>query len=171
MWSATSCSHYIDNAKSNSSIKVADGTLAVYPDSNVLNFRSTTGIAMDNERHSPIPFITRLPKGIKWWDMSLPYWFVFYYDNNQTVVIDIDYRDPGAAGSASYVPGEAGIDSVKRQTHADGDKRYDLRRISTDSERKTLMIRKGAARILLYNIKPARFDAFVADLNGFRFVR
>lgn len=168
IWGIISCNHHLDAVKSERKLPISDGDLGFYPDSNVLNFRSRLGIRLDTEHYSPRSFYAKLPKGIKSWDISIPYWFVFYYDKDQAIAIDIDYHHLDANQYSTYIPDESGIDSVNNATLGDGSKKYDIRRIQTGIKRKSLIIRNGPARILLYNIRPGNYDRFVTCLREFK---
>ncbi len=164
---ASSCSHYIDRVTT----PVNQGYLTFYPDSNVLIYKSNVGLKMDNERYNPKPFYTRLPKGIKWYEMENSQTFRFYYANAQVILISIDLFSEPNKIDTSYIPIQEEINKHIKSSASSTNEKFNINRIGINEARKQLIIKKEAATILLYNIKPKNLETFRATLESLEFLK
>jgi hypothetical protein len=167
---ASSCNRYIDKVTSGErEVQIMQGNITFYPDSNVLNYRSSVGLRMDSEILKPKPFYVKLPKGLKCYEMANSQSFVFYYSHQQIVAININLSDRAFMGDTMYEPTKAELDSfLNRSTLGHG--KYGVRKIKSNSQRKQCFIKKEAATILLYNITSGNFSEFSECLERVRFL-
>ncbi len=166
----TSCNRYLDKTTTEKKIPVMQGMLTFYPDSNVLVYKSSIGLKADNEIQKPKPFYVKLPKGIKWYVMENSQSFAFYYKTGQVIAIEMDLSNNVAEKNTIYQPTSADIEKYRTAFTADVKQRYNIWNIEYLQNRKQLMIKKGAATILLYNILPSNYDQFRSFLEGIKFI-
>jgi hypothetical protein len=165
-----SCSHYLDKA-TGTSFKDAQGSISYYPDSNVMTYSSNIGLKADGEILNPRHFVAILPKGLLYGEEDNSMSFGFYYSKNQVIAIHIILSDNYPKGSDSaFVPSSMQIDDFKDLSQLDSDHKHHLRKMEDRSSRKQLIIRKGPATILLYNILPQNLDKFTRCMQQFRFL-
>jgi hypothetical protein len=162
----SSCNHYIDRVTA----PVNQGYLTFYPDSNILIYKSNVGLVMDKEKYSPKSFYTRLPKGIKWYEMENSQTFRFYYANAQVILISIDLFNAPNKIDTSYIPMHEEINKLIMSASSTN-KKFNINRIGINEARKQIIIKKEAATILLYNIKPENLETFRATLESLEFLK
>lgn len=165
----SSCTRYIDKVSNQKVVAIQEGTLSMYPDSNVLVYRSSVGIKMDNEVREPKSFYTRIPKKLVWYELANSQTFAFYYKDQQAILIFIDKSDNITSNTPSFQPSKDEIASLL-STYSPNNKKYDIRTYKTRNDRKNLVLKKGAATILLYNIKPSNLQAYSGELQQFNFL-
>lgn len=164
-----SCSRYIDKVSSQQSLPVKQGYFDFYPDSNVLVYTSTVGLTRDIEKVYPKHFKVTLPKGIKYYELTGSTDFSIYYDSKQVLLIRLDLERNVTADTV-YVPKQNEIESFVQSRLTLKKSKYDIKEISFNENRKHTFIEKGAATILLYNIKPDDYDLFYKSANTFSFI-
>jgi hypothetical protein len=167
----TSCNRYIDSARRIQKTAVADGAFHFYADSNVLHYKNKIGLSRDKQVSYPKAFEVALPKSIRHYFFSNSQEFYFYYDDNQTIFININLEDNGLASDSFYVPDKIIIDNHISKNLISSKEKYNINKISFKSVRKQAIIRKGAATILLHNIKEENYTKFLNLLSDFKFVK
>jgi hypothetical protein len=166
---ATSCNRYIDKATTERKVQVMQGNITFYPDSNILVYKSNVGLRMDNEVLKPKSFYAKLPKGLKWYAIGSDV-FKFYYPNKQAVAVNINQSDNAPIHDTTYVPTEAELSRFIDLSNPSSSDKYDLSKIDYKPNRKHLIMKKGAATILLYNITPKNYSKFTEYLKEFKFL-
>jgi hypothetical protein len=166
----SSCNRHIDKTTTERKVQVMQGSLTFFKDSNVLIYNSKVGLRADMEVLKPMPFYTPIPKGLKWFEISNPESFAFYYKKGQAISIVIDLSDSTTKRDSVYEPSKAEIEKYFIHFTADAHQKYNMWNIGYKQERKQLIIKKDAATILLYNITPKNHDLFVEYLKEFKFL-
>lgn len=146
------------------------GTLTFYPDSNVFIYKSSIGLKADNEVQKPKPFYVRLPKGLKWYGIENSQAFSFYYESGQVISIVIDLADNVVEKDSTYQPTKADIEKYRIAFTVEANQKYNMWNIGYDQKRKQLLVKKGAATILLYNVLPRNYDQFRSFIEAFKFI-
>lgn len=164
-----SCGRYIDKVSSQQSSPVKQGYFAFYSDSNVLTYTSTVGLTRDTEKTYPKHLKVNLPKGIRYYELSGSTDFSIYYDCKQVFLVRVDL-EKNIAGDTMYTPKQEELQSFIQSGLTLKQSKYDIKAIDFDANRKNVFIRKGAATILLYNIKPNKYDLFYKFANTFTFI-
>ena len=162
----SSCNRYIDSGKTERNIPINDGFLYFYADSNVLDFKSKVGLKSDSERYEPKSFRIKLPKHLKWYKMSPPNEFTFYYERDQAIVVYINLFNPAEKKFLNYDPSEQELKEFIQHHVTASQEKYSINDIKYLTGRKQSIIRKGSAIILLYNILPANLDMFIKDVKS-----
>jgi len=165
----TSCNRYIDKTTTERKIPIMQGSLTLYPDSNVFTYRSSILLKADNEVKTPKPFYVRVPKGLKWYGVENSQAFSFYYESGQVISIVIDLADNVVEKDSTFQPTKAEIEKYRIAFTAVANQKYNMWNIGYDQKRKQLLVKKGAATILLYNILPRNYDQFRSFIEGFKF--
>jgi hypothetical protein len=165
----SSCTHYIDQVKSQKSWPISDGKMEIFPDSNVLIYKSKVALKADKEVWYPKSFYTLFPKKLKWYEFLGDDNFSFYYDKDQVILISIDLQKSTDQPDSYYVPDNNEIDSLISK-HPLPKAKYDVSRIGMIPGRKQYVIRRKSACILLYNIEEKNYDAFVNSVKAFTFL-
>ena len=166
----SSCNRYIDKATTERKLQIMEGNFTFYPDSNVLIYKSNVKLTMDTEVYAPKSFYTKLPKGIKWYEMENSQVFRFFYNKEQVVLINIDLRDSLTKVDSSYVPAREEMSKFVAGNASPSNRKFDVNKIELNKSRKQLIIKRDAATILLYNIEPKNYDSFVTFLKEFTFL-
>ena len=166
----TSCNRYIDSVKTKTTTSIMQGYFDFYPaDSNVLFYKTNIGLKRDTEVTYPKAFTVKLPKGLKFYEFSSTD-FGFYYNNNQVVFMKVNVFDSIPNRDTFYFPKEAELNDFILNKIFTTNGKYNIKNISMNQSRKQAMIKKGAATILLYNIKPENYDLFLKDVSSFSFI-
>lgn len=165
----TSCGRYIDKVSNKQSLPVKQGYFNFYSDSNVLIYTSTVGLKRDTEKVYPRHFKVTLPKGIKYYELTGSTDFAIYYDSKQVFYVRVDL-ERNVTGDTMYVPSRDELESFIKSASTLKKSKYDIKQIDLNESRKNLFLRKGAATILLFNIKPSEYDIFYKSANTFSFV-
>lgn len=169
--SAYSCSRYIDVAKDAQNVPIKQGFLNYYTDSNVLVYKSNVSLKRDAEIIYPKHFIIKLPKKIRFYEIINSTDFVFYYDKNQVVLLNIDLNGKEANVDTSYSPNISQINDFIQDKMFTATRSFDVKKIPAGSNRKQMILIKGAATILLYNIQPKNIDLFYQDVSRIDFIK
>jgi hypothetical protein len=165
-----SCSKYIDITKNKTHVPIMQGYLDFYPDSNILFYKTNVGLTSDMEKKYPKAFKVKLPKGLKFYELSNSTDFIFYYNKRQAVVINIDADYKEITGDSVYFPTKAELDNFILYNTSTSNHNYNIKEIPMKSMGKQVFIKKGAATILLYNIEPKNYDLFFKYVNSFSFI-
>lgn len=165
----TSCGRYLDKVNSKQSEPVTQGYFAFYSDSNVLFYTSTVGLTRDTEKIYPKHFKITLPKGIKYYELTASTDFVIYYNSKQVFFIRIDL-ERNLTGDTMYVARQDELESFIQSGLSLKKSKFDIRQFGFNECRKNVFLRKGAATILLYNIKPGKYDLFYKSANTLSFL-
>jgi len=170
---STGCSHkmYVDTT--GEQIKIDDGYLASYTDSNVFVFKTKVYGTRDTEKIYPKFFEISLPKNIKYFRFMGQNEFEFYYSKKQVIYIKIDLEDKGMnkIDTVYSLSRNETYDLIHFDEYSRSDtSKYILQRISFKKSRKTTVVKKGAATILLYNIVPEKNPKFLDLVKQFKFL-
>jgi hypothetical protein len=167
-----SCNRYIDRTATEKRISIYQGHFAFYPDSNILRFKSNVGISLDKESYRPKPFYVKLPKRLVQYRLSNAETFSFWYKHGQGIFILVDLKNGTEKSNqdSSYLPTIQDIEKFRTHFIEDAKERYNLWNIEYRDARKQLMLKKGSALILLYNIQPKNYDLFLGSIKGFEFI-
>lgn len=165
-----SCGRYIDNARKDKQVKIMQGSFTFYPDSNVLIYKSNIGLRSDNEIRFPKPFYAKLPKGIKWYEISNSTFVSFYYDKEQVISINTSPSIDKLILDTSYIPEKSELDKLIIDFLPSNNAKFDIHKIELKPGRKQVILRKDSATILFYNILPRNYSLFLDYLNCFRFL-
>jgi hypothetical protein len=164
-----SCNRYIDTVTKEKKIPIMQGDFTFYPDSSILIFKSNVGLRRDNEISNPRSFYVKLPKRLKWYEISNSSFFEFYYDKGQVIAINIDLSSAISNQDTAYVPNQSELHKfIMADPSSKG--KYDIKEIELKADRKQLIIKKDAATILLYNVMPDNYDLFIDQVNSFKFL-
>jgi len=167
---ANSCVRYIDKVSAPRRIQIMQGDLTFYRDSNILIYKSVIGIKKDTEVGHSKPFYAKLPKRLKWYEISNSESFNFFYDNDQAIVVNIDLFESSSLIDTTYVPDKDEIVKFIASCPIATSDNYDLKNISVKTTRKQLLIKKNSASILLFNIEPGNINLFESYLLKFKFL-
>ena len=167
---ASSCSRYIDTTSAERQVTVMQGHLTFYPDSNILIYKSNIGLRADNNMQKPKSFHAMLPKGLRWFETNNSQSFAFYYAGKQTVAININLDEGAIEENEVFIPTDSDLTGFISKFLSTSTGAYDFKKIGVNSAREQLMIKKGAATILLYNIEPKNYDLFVKNISEFYFL-
>lgn len=166
----SSCSRYIDKVSSLQSIPVKQGYFNFYSDSNVLVYTSDVGLTRDTEKVYPKHFRISLPKGIKYYELTGSTDFSIYYDSKQVILIRLDL-EKNIIGDRMYVLKNRELESFIQSGMTLKNFKYNIKTIDVNDARRNVIIRKGAATILLYNIKLSKYDLFYKSATTFSFIK
>lgn len=166
----TSCGRYIDKVNNQQSLPVKQGYFDFYSDSNVLAYTSSVGLTRGNGTIYPKHFKVNLPKGIKYYELTGSTDFSIYYESKQVFFIRVDL-EKNEAGDTVYVPNRDELESFIQSKLTLRKSKYDIKEIDYNPSRKHVFIRKGAATIFLYNIKPREYDLFFKSATSFSFIK
>lgn len=166
---STSCNKYIDQANQTSEISLKEGFFNFYLDSNVLFYKTNVVLTRDKERIYPKSFKITLPKGIKHYEFTGSTDFGIYYAKQQVIFLRIDL-EKNIKTDTIYNPNVNELENFFESKLSLSDSKYDILKISRGEKRSNLMVKKGSATILLYNIDPRKMDLFYKMANSFHFV-
>ncbi|RFM26911.1 hypothetical protein [Deminuibacter soli] len=166
----TSCSRYIDKVNRGAETGVRNGFFIFYPDSNMLIYTSSVGLSRDTEKMSPEHFKVMLPKGIKYYEITNSTDFSVYYDGRQAIWIRIDF-DKNLRRDTIYNPTQRELDSLLESRPIVQKSKYDITAKAFSVKRKSVLVKKDGAIILLYNIKPNKYGQFYKSVNSFSFIK
>lgn len=166
----SSCNKYIDTTKSKRETKILDGSFVFYPEQNILTYRSKVGLSKDSEVFYPKSFEVPLPKKLLHYQFSNSQDFYFFYNDNQTVYIKIDLERKSKGLDTLITPTKQEIAAFIKDNNFSQRDRYNINKIEFDDARKQMLIKRGAATILLYNIKEKNQDIFLKKLDEFKFL-
>jgi hypothetical protein len=159
-----------DRAVSAREVRIKQGKMTFYTDSNILIYRDNVGIRMDKEVYKPRPFYVKLPKGILWYEMTNSESFAFYYKKGQAVLIQVDLSNSNPGQDTSYIPTESEIASFINLFPIETKSKFNVRNSVFIPGRTHLIIKKNGATILLYNIIPRNDSVFTTYLKQFKFI-
>lgn len=166
-----SCNRYIDTVKSKVSTPIMQGYFDFYSaDSNVLVFKTNVGLKRDTETVFPKAFKVKLPKGLKFYEISGSTDFGFYYANNQVVFINVKAFDNVLEGDTSYSPQGDELGELTLHKLSTTNNKYNIKNIPINDSRMQTIIKKGSAMILLYNIKQNNYSRFLEYIKEFSFI-
>jgi hypothetical protein len=165
----SACNKYIDVTKTERRITVLQGQFILYPDSNILSYKSNVYIKMEEEKLKPKRFTVKLPKKIKFYNFSNSQDFCFFYDNKQSIYIKVDLQDNKLSKDTIYTPSEREINNLIQTAPFSNGTKYILAIDGIFPGRKQTIIKRGSATVLLYNIKEKNLTSFFEQLNTFRF--
>ena len=154
-------------------MKIDEGYLASYVDSNVFVYKTKAFARMDMERLYPRFFEVKLPRNIQYFCFRGQDRFEFYYDKKQVVYIKIDLYDKGENNidTTYQLALQESNELINFDEYSRSDtSKYILQRISFKKSRKTTVLKKGAATIILYNIVPRNHTQFLRLVNQFNFL-
>lgn len=76
-----SCGNFLDKVGKSTTLPIRQGHINYYRDSNVLIYKPTLVLKRDSEEFMPASFRVNLPKGMKFYEINGPDYFVIYYKN------------------------------------------------------------------------------------------
>jgi len=156
---SASCSRYIDAVAKKDKLPKTVGYLTIYPDSNVFSYKTSITLTKDKEKIYPRSFKIALPKDLKYYEVVGSTHFVFYYDNNQSVMVVVDLE--------GNTPVAEEIDQIIQSKLTLTKSKFDIKRIPLNVKYKQLVVKKKGVTFLLYNIAPRNYDLFVNYLSSF----
>ena len=163
-----SCNKYFDKVN-NVQIK-KEGFFTFYKNVNIFDYYSNVNFKADNEVWYPKSFEVNLPKGIKYWESSNSENFNFFYQGGQVILIHIDLQKSSTENTV-YTPTDLEIKEFIYQTLVNHNNKFSAEKIEINHSLKQIMIKKGSAKILLYNIANENYEAYFKALNTFRFYK
>lgn len=167
----TSCGRYLDTVKKTSIIPVKQGYFDFYPDSNLFTYRSSVVLTRDTEKIYPKSFSVKFPKNLKYYELVRSSNFAFYYDKGEVIFIKVDLENKVSAEDTIFFPSQEQLEQViEYELNTANNNKYDIKKIPFDKHRKSSLIRKGDATILLYNIRKENYDLFYNFVNTFKFM-
>jgi len=166
---STSCNRYIDAVAEKDKLPKTVGYLTVYPDSNLFSYKSNVALTRDIEKIYPKSFKITLPKDLKYYEVVGSTEFVFYYANNQAVMVkvDLDRKSSAIKNYLSYVPNDQEIEQIVQSKLASAQSKYDIKKIRIAAKNKQYVVKEKGVLLLLYNIQPKNHDIFVKSLKSF----
>lgn len=146
--------------------------LLSYPDSIVYTFTPHLVPQKDKESFPPLLFKIKLPPHVLSNFTSGFDAFGFRYPDRQTVYVYIDYYDKNAADTAYRVIRQDEIEHllVDDLNAINYRNKLDIDNNPFSATRETWLIKKGAATILLYNIRKENMTRFLRDAGSFTFL-
>ncbi|GEP93835.1 hypothetical protein [Chitinophaga cymbidii] len=166
----SSCARYVDTVRSYSNGYAKNDFFQFYPDSNVFRYKSNVVLTKDTERIYPKFFEVRLPKKIRFYEFIGSTDFSFYYDKGQTVFIKVNLEKSKISRDTVYNPTRDQLGELIESTAQTGNGKYNLNAIPFNEHRKHLVMQRGNATTLLYNIEDKNFDLFYGYISKFRFI-
>lgn len=167
---ASSCNRYLDVIRYNDSVPMKQGFFEFYPDSNLLIYKSKVVLTSDAEKIYPKSFKVKLPKKLKYYELFGSSDFALYYDKGQVIFIKVDLENKKPAQDTVYTPSKEQLNEFIQFKISTGNGKYDIKEIPFHAERKNVIIEKGSAVILLYNIYEENYDLFFDYVNEFSFI-
>ncbi|MFL5787740.1 MAG: hypothetical protein ACJ748_06785 [Flavisolibacter sp.] len=165
-----SCNRYIDKVSNFNNSPIKQGYFYFYPDSNVLVYKPEIILSMDREKLFPKSFKVKLPKKLKYYEITGTNDLSLYYPNNQTIFIRIDLQNNELLHDTSYFPQKQELDRIIQSKLNMQKSKFDIKSISYRQSRKQVIIKRGPATILLYNIENKNYELFFKYLNGLYFI-
>ncbi len=114
----------------------------------------------------PIPFIIKLPLGLKAFGYVGSHDFIFYYKNKQSVYIRVDILKKTNLKDSVFTTTIYERDSIVEWPNINLGE-ISERKIQLSKNRKNLVIHKDNTTILLFNIKRKNFDKFYKNAMSF----
>lgn len=170
LFSSIACNRYVDNGKTERKIQIQQSAFTFFPDYNFLVYKSNVGLKMDDIIIKPKSFEVRLPKKIKSYTFSNSTNFYFYYNDEQAIFIKINLERTDLTKDTFYTPNPNEVTNIIHHDILGADSKYNINKIELNTNRKQTLIQKGAATILLYNIKADNQNTFFNFLNSFKFI-
>ena len=166
---SAACNRHIDTVAKEDKLPKTRGYLKIYPDSNIFSYKTSITLTRDKEKIYPRSFKIALPKNLKYYEVVGSTHFVFYYDNNQSVmvVVDLEPSTSVAENGLSYTPKAEEIDEIIQSKMTLTKSKFDIKKIPLNARHKQLVIKNKGATFLLYNIAPRNYDLFVNYLSSF----
>ena len=78
--------------------------------------------------------------------------------------------ESNATEDTMYIPKQDELENLIQSGLTLQKSKYNIKKIGFNESRKNVIIKKGAATILLYNIKSSEYDLFYKSANTFSFV-
>lgn len=166
----SSCARYVDTVRSYSNGSAKNDFFQFYPDSNVFRYQSNVVLTRDTEKIYPKFFEVKLPKKIRYYEFIGSTDFSFYYDKGQTIFIEVNLEKNKISQDTVYNPSRDQLDEFIESTAQTGNEKYNLKAIPFNGNRKHLVMQRGNATILLYNVEDKNFDLFYEYISKFRFI-
>jgi hypothetical protein len=161
------------NAQENYLSKGRHDSLEIFDDYYVYTFQSNLVANADKEKTNPRHFQIKLPKGMKSYKTFGLDQFAFFYKKKQCVFVYLNRNlNDQVSKDTSYIPTEQETDDIifKLVANTWDLKKNNMQNNAYDNKRKSLIIRKGSAVILLYNILPKNFSNFEQYAKQFHFL-
>lgn len=163
-----SCRTYVDATKGNTPVE--QGSFKFYTDSNLFIFKTNVILTRDKEEVHPKFFEVTLPKKIKYYEFINSSDFGFYYDKGQVVFIKIELEPKIKNKDTTYSPSAEKLKEFIQSGLKTGGAKYDIKKIPVYTGRRNVILIRGDAMILLYNITDNNYSQFLDYLNRFRFI-
>jgi len=164
---SAACNRYIDAVAKEDKRPKTVGYLTIYPDSNVFSYKTSITLTRDKEKIYPGSFKIALPKGLKYYEVVGSTHFVFYYNNNQSVMVDLEDSTIVAENGLSYTPKADEIDQIIQSKLTLEKSKFDIKKIPLNAKYKQLVVKRKGVTFLLYNIAPRNYDLFINYLSSF----
>lgn len=166
-----SCGKYLDAVKKTSVIPVKQGYFDFYPDSNLFTYKSSVVLTRDTEKIYPKSFSVKLPKNIKYYEFVSSSNFAFYYGKEEVIFIKVNLEGKESTEDTALFPSQEKLQQfIEYELNTANNKKYDIKKIPFDKNRKTSLIKKGNATILLYNVQKGNYDVFYDYVSTFKFL-
>jgi len=163
----TACNRYIDKVYAGKDIQ----HYYLYPflDSNIFRYKTNIILTRDTEKIYPKGFEVVLPKKMRFYEIMGSTDFSFYYDNKQVISMKIDPEKEWGEKDSIY--SDIALGQVEKfiNTVMTGGDKFDLKRIHPIPGRKHILLQKGHATILLYNILPTNIGAYTRNVMQITF--
>lgn len=167
----SSCGGYLDTVKKTAIIPIKQGYFDFYPDSNLFTYKSSVVLTRDTEKIYPKSFSVKLPKNLKYYEFVSSSNFAFYYGKGEVIFIKVNLEGKESAEDTAFFPSQEKLQQfIEYELNTANNNKYDIKKIPFDKNRKTLLIRKGNATILLYNIQKGNYDLFYDYVSTFKFI-
>lgn len=164
-----SCGNVLDKIGKSQALPVKNGYVSYYRDKNILIYRPTVGLRSDSEVSMPSSFQVNLPKGMKFYEFIEPTDFVIYYRKQQVFYVRID-TDSNSNVDTVYSPDKDELEDFVENKLSFHNYKYDIQKIKLIKSRKNVIVKRGRANILLYNVTQAQFDDFLKSAQSFHFL-
>jgi hypothetical protein len=164
-----SCNRYIDTT--NGSTSIDQGFLRFYTDSNLFTYKTNIITTKDNEKVNPKFFEVTLPKKMKYYELTNSTDFGFYYDKGQAIFIKIELEPKIQIKDTTYTPAKEKLEELIQAILKTNGGKYDIKKIPAHKERRNIILVKGNATILLFNITEDNYKQFFDDVNSFKFIQ
>lgn len=165
-----SCNRYIDKISDSNTHSVKQGNFEFYRDRNVLLYTSNMILRSDKDVKYPKSFEVVLPKGIKYYEFAGSTEFKVFYEKKQAVFIKLYLEADRIQQDTLYSPKKEDLEILLQNTINFSGSKYDINSNDFIENRKHLVVKHNAATILLYNIKPEKFDLFYNSISKFNLI-
>lgn len=163
--------HYLDAIEKDTKEPVKNNFFEIYSEYNIFRYQNNVGMTRDTEKINPRHFEVRLPKNIRYWEINNITDFGFYYDHDQVVFVKLKLKNAISKPDSIYTPSNNQLSKlIGEQLLTSGNKKYNIKEVNLLPKRENLIVDKGDALLILYNIEAKHLNTFSKDIKEFKFL-